>query len=273
MGNESFINAITSKAKWVFSETLKIHRSAPETRVASALSCIEIFSTLYYGDLIKYYPHDPLNSDRDRVIISKGHGSICFYPILADLGFFKMDELKNVGQEGSFLGGIPDPIIPGYETINGSLGHGLGVACGIAVSLKRRKKNQNVIVIVGDGELNEGSNWEAINFAAHHKLDNLLLIIDDNKISMLNFSARIINAAPLSEKFAAFGWEISDIDGHDIPALYTAISTCLKSRNKKPKVISAHTVKGRGVPSLENKPLSHIMNIKSEEIDEILRGI
>lgn len=273
MSKNDVVDFIHHKATWVFAETLKIHHLSPDTRVASSLSCIDIFATLCYGNLIKLFPNKPLHEDRDRLIISKGHGSICFYPILADLGFFSSDELGRVGQEGSFLGGIPDPIIPGYETINGSLGHGLGVACGVALSLKRRKRDQNVIVIVGDGEMNEGSNWEAMLFAAQHKLDNLLLIIDDNKISMLNHSAQILNTAQLDDKFKAFGWSADRVNGHDIQSLYSIFTQIIPSRIGKPKVVCADTIKGKGVKSLENKPLSHIMNIKPDEIKSILETL
>lgn len=272
MDQQPLVTALKQKAHWVFEKTLSIHRVAQETRVASSLSCIEIFSVLFYGNLIKYFPDCPLHPDRDRFIISKGHGSISFYPILADLGFFSIDELDRAGQEGSFLGGIPDPVIPGYETVNGSLGHGLGVGCGVSLSLKLKDKSQNVIILTGDGELNEGSNWEAIMFAAHHGLDNLLLIVDDNHISMLDYSRKILNISPLSEKFRVFGWDSSDVDGHDIEALYTLLSKKLAERSGKPKVVVANTIKGRGVPSLENRALSHIMNIRPQEIDEILGG-
>jgi transketolase len=156
---------LKAKARWVWLETLRIHRRAPETRLASSLSPVEIFVALYYGGVLRFNPTQPLTETRDRCIISKGHGSICMYPILADLGFFAMEELEHVCESGSFLGGIPDPVIPGYETVNGSLGHGLGVATGMALGLNRKGSDRDVFVIAGDGELHEGSNWEAAMFA------------------------------------------------------------------------------------------------------------
>jgi len=161
--------ALSEKAKWVWRETLKVHRRAAETRIASSLSPIEIFVALYYGGVLRFDPKKPWAEERDRCIISKGHGSICMYPILADLGFFPMSELERVCVKGGFLGGIPDPVIPGYETVNGSLGHGAGVGTGMALGLKRKKSDRSVFVIVGDGELHEGANWEAFMFASHHK--------------------------------------------------------------------------------------------------------
>lgn len=196
---------LAEKAKWVWRETVSIHRRAPETRLASSLSSIEIFVALYYGNVLKFNSTNPLAPNRDRCIISKGHGSICMYPILADLGFFSLDELQKVCHSGGILGGIPDPIIPGYETINGSLGHGLGVATGVALALNRQKSDNNVFVVTGDGELHEGANWEAIMFASQHNLDNLNLIVDNNSISMLGFTDDIISHKSLANRLMAFG--------------------------------------------------------------------
>ena len=256
------------KIKYVFKETIKIHKKLPETRIASSISPIEIFVALYYGKILKFNPLNPNDENRDRFIISKGHGSISMYPILADLGFFDKKELENVGK--NFLGSIPDPIIPGSETINGSLGHGLGVACGIAKALKLKKNSNNVVVLIGDGELNEGSVWEAIMFASHHKLDNLTLIIDNNKISMLDFSENILNLDSIKEKFEAFKWETYIIENaHNIEETYKNLSFSIPYRNKKPKVVIANTIKAKGL-SFENHPLSHIFSLSSSEIEGII---
>jgi len=192
------------------------------------------------------------------------------YPILADLGFFPMDELLHVCEAGSFLGGIPDPVIPGYETVNGSLGHGLGVAAGIALGLKRKGCDRNVFVVVGDGELHEGANWEAIMFASQYKLDNLHLVVDDNRISMLGYTDDIVSHGPLATRLRAFGWDSLDVDGHDILAVHAALLQQKGQTAGKPKALIARTLKGRGVPGLENAPLSHIMNPKPELIDSLL---
>ncbi len=263
-------DTLQKKAQWVYRETLEIHRRAPEVRIASSLSVVEIFTALYYGNLLKINPADPFWLERDRCIISKGHGSICMYPILADLGFFAMDELTRVCQAGSFLGCIPDPKIPGYETINGSLGHGLGVGAGIALALKRRKASESVFVITGDGELQEGSNWEAFMFASHHRLDNLNVIVDNNRISMLGFTEDAISHGSLSGRLQAFGCEVFEVDGHDVMAVHAALSHMKASANQKPKVLIANTLKGRGIPSLENEALSHVMGIKPEILEKLL---
>ena len=264
---------LRKKVLWVWKETIEIHLRAPETRLASSLSVIEIFVALYYGGVLKFNPIKPLDDKRDRCIISKGHGSICMYPILADLGFFSIDELQNVCKKNSFLGGIPDPVIPGYETVNGSLGHGLGVASGISLALKTKKNKQDVFVITGDGELHEGANWEAIMFASHHKLDNLNLIIDNNKISMLDHTDNIVSHVDLKTRLSSFGWDCEEVDGHDVRALQNLFLKNKNIRNGKPKAIIASTLKGRGVPGLQDAPLSHIINPKPELLQEILKNL
>lgn len=266
---DDFID-LRTKSDWVWRETLGIHRRAPETRLASSLSSIEIFVALYYGGVLRFNPNNPLDEDRDRCIISKGHGSICMYPILADLGYFPMKELQHVCESGSFLGGIPDPVIPGYETVNGSLGHGLGVATGVALGLKRKASNRSVFVVSGDGELHEGANWEAVMFAAQQKLDNLHLIVDDNSISMLGYTDQIVSHGDLSARLSSFGWDCLEVQGHDVLAVQAALHQQKTALNGKPKAVIAKTLKGHGVPGLENAPLSHIINPKPELIDSLL---
>jgi transketolase len=263
---------LKQKALWVRQETLKIHKIAPGTRLASSLSDIEIFVALYYGGILNFNPKNIHWEDRDRFIVSKGHGAISLYPILADLGFFSKEELKRVCREDSFLGSIPDNI-PGFETINGSLGHGLGVACGVALALKRKGINAKVIVLSGDGELFEGAVWEAVMFASHHKLNNLLLIVDNNKISMLDYCKNIIDLEPLEEKFNAFHWNVETVDGHNIEELYVALNDLKKGAGNQPKVLVANTKKGKCVPQLETDPLCHIKSLREDEVDKILKEL
>ena len=266
------IKFMKEKAAWVRKKTLNIHKIAPETRLASSLSDVEIFVALYYGNILKFDPRNIAWEGRDRFIISKGHGAISLYPILADLGYFPAEELNKVCQKGSFLGGIPDIIIPGFETTNGSLGQGLGVACGTAVALKRKKSDSEVFVLLGDGELYEGSVWEAIMFASEHQLDNLIVVIDNNKICMLDYCKNIIDLTPLEKKFRAFNWEVKTIDGHNIEAAYNTLHALKGDRSSRPKVVIADTVKGRGVPQLENDSLCHIKSLKEDEINDLLEG-
>lgn len=261
---------LMDKAHWVWRETLAVHRRAPETRIASSLSSVEIFVALYYGGVLRFNSVNAHDEGRDRCIISKGHGSICMYPILADLGFFAREELYKVCETGAMLGGIPDPTIPGYETVNGSLGHGLGVATGVALGLKGKNSDRSVFVVSGDGELHEGANWEAMMFASQHKLDNLNLIVDDNRISMLGYTDDIVSHGSLFNRIKAFDWECHEVNGHDVEAVRSTLLEVKSQKNGKPKALIAHTLKGRGVPGLENAPLSHIMNPRPELIDSLL---
>ena len=247
-----------------------MHQCAPEIRIASCLSTIEIFTVLYYGKLLNYNFKNTLWQKRDRFIISKGHGAVALYPILADFGLLDKNDLKKICKEGSDLGSIPDCLLSGFEFITGSLGHGLGVACGMAIALKRRKSKSSIFVLMGDGELYEGSVWEAIMFAAHHHLDNLILIIDNNKICMLDYCKNIIDMFPLDKKFEAFRWDVHTVDGHDVEGLAHTLKKLKSDGAGKPKVLIANTVKGKGALCLETDPLCHIKSLKSDEVDRII---
>lgn len=253
-------------------ETLRIHAAAPETRVASSLSAVEIYVCLFYGGLLRHNPANPRDPARDRLIVSKGHGSISLYPILADRGFFPKEELARVCRPGSFLGGIPDPVIPGYETVNGSLGHGPGVGAGMALALKRQGSDRRVVVVTGDGELHEGAVWEAFLFAAQHRLDNLTLIVDDNARCMLDDTARVVDLAPLADKFRAFGWAADEVDGHAVGPLRAALGRARTGDFPGPRAVIAHTIKGKGAPALEGDPLCHIRTLTPQEVEELTGG-
>lgn len=261
---------LREKARWVRRETLRLHRLAPETRLASALSPVEILVALFYGGLLRFRADDRWWEGRDRLIVSKGHGVISLYPILADVGYFPPAELDRIGVEGGVIGVMPDAAVPGFETTNGSLGHGIGVGCGIALALRARGSDRAVFVLCGDGELNAGAMWEATMFASFHGLDNLTLIVDDNKKSMLGHQADILGLAPLDEKFQTFGWRAARVDGHDAGAVHAAIAALKEERSGRPKVLIADTVKGKGVPELESNPICHVLSLKPERIDAIL---
>lgn len=264
--------ALKEKVRWAGRETLKLHKYAPESRIASCLSDIEIFVVLYYGGILSYDSQNLECEHRDRFIISKGHGAVSLYPILADLNFFDKKELRKIGKEESFLCAIPDTTVPGFETINGSLGHGPGVGCGVSMALKIKKLDKKVFVLCGDGELNEGSVWEAIMFASYHKLGNLILIVDDNKISMLDYQRNILGLEPLGEKFATFGWDVKTVDGHNIEQLYFSLVSLKTGNNNKPKVLIANTCKGKGIPQLEGNRLCHVKSLTAEEVNNILEN-
>jgi transketolase len=257
---------LEEKARWVRRETLRIHGVAPETRVASSLSDVETFVALYYGGLLRFDPANPRWDGRDRFILSKGHGGVSLYPILADLGFFDAKLLAEVGRPGSFLGGIPDVLVPGIETTNGSLGLGLGVGCGMALALRRRRSDSRVFVLVGDGELNEGSVWEAVMFAAHQRLANLILIVDANQKSMLGYCERILSLSPLEERFRAFGWRVNSADGHDAHAIHAALAELKADPAELPRALVARTIKGKGVPALEQDELCHVRTLSASQV-------
>lgn len=268
-----FYDFLRAKALKIRRETLQIHKCAPQTRLASSLSPIEIFVALYYGGVIKIDPKDPRREDRDRFIISKGHGAISMYPVLADLGFFESKELDRVCAPDSFLGGIPDTLVPGFETINGSLGHGPSVSCGVAIALRLKGSSSAVFCLVGDGELYEGSVWEAIMFAGEHRLDNLIFIVDNNKVCMLDFCKKILDLEPLEEKFRACKWSAGRVNGHDIEKVHKELMRLKSDLSGRPKVLIADTVKGKGVPSLENDPLCHIKVVPPEELDTLIKDL
>jgi transketolase len=264
------IKELEEKAAWVRKETLKLHMRAPGTRIASSLSDVEIFVSLYYGEILQFDSKNPLWNNRDRLVISKGHGAISLYPILADLGFFEINELNYISTETSFLGNIPDTGIPGFETINGSVGHGLGIACGMALALKKYKSQSKVFILSGDGELNEGSVWEAVAFASFHNLNNIIMIVDNNKMSMLGYQKEILGLEPLEEKLKAFGWYVERHPGNNLFKLHAALEKLKNDKKEKPKALIADTIKGKGIPDLEKDVLSHVRVLNRNEIERIL---
>ncbi len=261
---------LQERSEWVRAETLRLHARAPETRIASSLSDVEILVALCYGGFLDSTADNQDNSERDHLIVSKAHGAVSLYPILADRGFFSLDELQRIGREDALLCPMPDCTIPGIEAINGSLGHGVGVACGMALGKRAKGLKSTVFVVCGDGELNSGAVWEAVMFAARHRLANVVLIVDNNRTSMLGRQKDILALEPLEDKFAAFGWVVRTCDGHDLDALCEAIGGLKCETRNAPKVLIANTVKGKGVPSLEDDPLCHVRSLRLEYIEEIL---
>lgn len=265
------METLLQKATWVQRETLKLHLLSQETRIASSLSDIEIFVVLYYGGILDFLPEDPFWGHRDRFFVSKGHGGVSLYPILADLGFFGMDQLEKIGREDGILTVMPDSAIPGIESTNGALGHGLGVACGTALGLKVRGRKEKVFVLCGDGELNEGAIWEAVMFAGFHQLSNLILIVDNNQMSMLGFQDQILGMEPLDNKFKAFGWRTARVDGHDLNRLYDCLADLKHAEEGSPSVLIADTVKGKSVKKLEGNPLCHVLSLNENDVKETLK--
>jgi transketolase len=240
------------------------------SHVASGLSIVDILAVLYSGG-INVLPRSPNWSDRDRFILSKGHAGAAVYAVLAEVGFFPVEKLATHYQDGSDLSGhVSHKNNPGVELSTGSLGHGLSVACGTAYSLKLRGSASRLFCLMSDGECDEGSNWEAILFAGHHKLDNLVAIVDYNKIQSLASVSETLELEPFVDKFASFSWEVREADGHDHGALRQAISP---SSTGRPVVVIAHTTKGRGVSFMENSVLWHYRAPKGEELARALNEL
>lgn len=233
--------------------------------IPSAYSCLEIVISLFYGNILKY---DKDDIDKDRFIISKGHAAFVLYPILSDLNYFDNLELKKFSNPEGILRVYADHSIPGIEAISGSLGHGLGISAGLALSAKRDKKDYNSFVILGDGECYEGSVWESAMFAAHYELDNLITIVDRNGLCIMDKTENCIKLDSIEEKFKAFGWETVSVDGHSYESLLEGYKI-INNKNGKPKAIIANTIKGKGISFMENKPLWHNKMPMDEQIKSV----
>jgi transketolase len=226
------------------------------SHIGAILSVADIIAVLY-NDIANVDPADPKIPDRDRIILSKGHAGAAIYAALAEKGFFKVEELKTHYADGSRLSGhVSHKGIPGVEFSTGSLGHGLSVGAGMAYGAKKDNKQHKVFVICGDGECDEGAVWEAALVANHYKLNNLVAVIDHNKMQSLDFCENTITLSPFADKWKAFGWNVIDIDGHDHEALRDAFIKAKESIDK-PTVIIANTTKGKGISFMENDILWH----------------
>lgn len=234
------------------------------SHVGSVLSAADVLAVLY-GQVLNVDPEAPQAPDRDRFILSKGHAGAGVYAALAERGFFEKDRLKSHYQNGSTLSGhVSHKGVPGVELSTGSLGHGLGVGTGMALAAKRQGRNWRTFVLLSDGECDEGSNWEAILFAAHHKLDNLVAAIDYNKIQSLASVADTLALEPFADKWRAFGWHVTEVDGHDHDALRAALDVPPGERSQ-PSVVICHTVKGKGVSFMERQVLWHYRTPQGDE--------
>jgi len=231
------------------------------------LSAADILATLYLGGVLNVRPKEPDWAERDRFIMSKGHCSGIFYSTLAARGFFPAEKLRTFMDPLSMLNGHPDRNkLPGVEANTGPLGHGLPIAVGAALAARMQQESWRVFVLTGDGELQEGSNWEAAMTAQHYGLDNLVVVVDRNRIQQGDFTESIIRMDPMAEKWAAFGFRILEVDGHDHGALLSAFDEAFFKG--KPTCIVANTVKGKGVSFAENKPAWHHGVPTREQLEE-----
>lgn len=242
-------------------ELLKATNKAQFGHTGSSLSAVDILVTLYYGKfhdrpVMQFDPQKPGWDGQDYFILSKGHASPTLYAILADLGFFQKEELGHLFQMNSLLQGHPIKKIPGVVLNAGSLAHGLSGALGLAMALKAERNYNRVFCLLGDGELQEGQVWEAAMAAAHYKLDNLVVIVDDNGLQIEGPTRSVMNVDPIVDKFESFGWKTVPVrDGHNFEELFSALEKAIEVQ-RRPSVIIAHTVKGKGVVFAENKSFS-----------------
>lgn len=255
---------LEAKAKWVRTKVLDMAVRSKSGHVSTAFSETELLVALYYGGILRYDPKNIKWEERDRFILSKGQGGIGLYPILADVGYFSLEELDNFAQRNSILGVHTEWNIPGIEVITGSLGHGLPIATGIAQAAKNDGRAHLVFCFLGDAELFEGSNWEACFFAAHSELNNLVCIVDRNGQGVLGFTDEIEGKKdgprlnPLDDKFRAFGFEVREINGHSYEEIFDSLHDVRNRKNNpKPLMVIAHTKKGKGAPLMEDKRLWH----------------
>ena len=262
---------LKKKAIQIRRDILVMLEKAGSGHTGGSLSLVEILTALYYGRL----KHDPKNPDwrqRDKVLLSKGHGCPAIYAVLAGLGYFPREELWSLRKLGSRLQGHPQRGLPGLEISSGSLGQGLSIANGMALANKMDGIDSRIYCIMGDGETNEGQVWEAAMTAAHYGLNNVCGIIDFNKMQIDGFCCDVKALEPYADKWKSFGWHAIEIDGHDFDDILGALDTSAKIKDK-PQVIIAHTIKGKGVSFIENQVRWHGIAPKKEELEKALKEL
>ena len=258
-------------AKRIRIQALKMVHRARASHIGSALSCADIVAVLY-GQIMAVKSTHPNWSERDRFLLSKGHACVAVYAALAECGFFSEKELLNYGQDHSMMMNHISHKVPGVEFSTGSLGHGLPFGVGKALVAKRSGLTWRTFVLLSDGELGEGSNWEALMFAAHHRLDNLIAIVDYNKLQSITTVEETLKVEPLADKVRAFGWAVHELNGHDHLALRAALEHETLEIGK-PTFIIAHTTKGKGVSFMENAVLWHYKSPNDAELSQALAEI
>lgn len=235
--------------------------------VTSALSCIDILVSLYYGNVMRFDAGNPAWDERDRFILSKGQASPALYTILADLGYFNKGELDKFAQKDGKFGVHLQNDVPGVEITSGSLGQGFGVAAGMALGARMNREFHMVFTLLGDGECYEGSIWETAMFASHHSLNNLVAIIDRNYLCVTDFTENLVRLEPMEEKWQSFGWDVKRINGHSFDEILGILSPIRSRRSNRPLMIIADTVKGEGIEPIANIPVWHGVAPKGKEVD------
>ena len=264
------VTLLKKKAAKVRLKILQTALNAGKGHVPPAFSWTDIAVSLFYGGILSLDPSDPEWKDRDRFILSKGHACLTLYVILADLGYYPVEELDSFAGHGTLLPGHPDTLIPGVDAISGSLGHGLSTAAGLAMGARLNHEPWRTFIVMGDGECHEGSVWEAAMLAGHHKLKNLVAIIDRNMLGATDFTENIVKIDPLEDKFLSFGWQCVSIDGHNYEEILSALDSNRLTNNDRPLAVIANTTKGKGVDFMEASPDWHHQLPKGEAVDVAL---
>ncbi|KXG78094.1 Transketolase 1 [Fervidicola ferrireducens] len=266
------LEELTKTARRVRRHIIEMTAEAGSGHPGGSLSCADILVALYFQEM-KIDPKNPNWPDRDRFVLSKGHAAPALYAVLAERGYFPKEELKTLRKINSILQGHPDmKKTPGVDMTTGSLGQGLSAANGMALAGKLDGKSYRVYVLLGDGELEEGQVWEAAMAAAHYKLDNLTAFVDHNGLQIDGPIVQVMSPEIIQEKFRAFGWHVIDVDGHDFEDILRAIEEA-KSTKGRPTVIVARTVKGKGVPYMENQVDWHGKAPSREQAEEALKAL
>jgi len=261
--------ALEEKSRKIRIDILNAVHKAGKGHIGGAFSIVDVLVSLFYRGVLKFDSENPSWEFRDRFILSKGHSGIGLYAVLADLGYFSRNELDHLNR-GELLGEHPDPRIPGIETVTGSLGHGLSIASGMALADKHDRNERKTFVLLGDAECYEGSVWEAAMFASHHELRNLCAIVDRNGLGILGTTESINKLEPFGQKWMAFGWDVLEIDAHDLLALDRAWNHVVLKKDSRPTVIIAKSVKGKGVSFMENEPSWHHGGIDDLKLSQAL---
>lgn len=259
-------------ARRIRTDCLKMTSRGGSSHIGSCLSVVDILAVLYSTSL-RHKPSEPEWTGRDRCILSKGHAGAAMYAALAESGYFPTEQLETHYQNGSKLSGhVSHKDVPGVEFSTGSLGQGLSVASGMAYALKLRSSSSRVFAILSDGECDEGSVWEAMLFSSHHRLDNLVVFVDYNKIQSLSPVSETLGLEPFAQKWQSFGWAVREVNGHNHDEIRTALDA-LPIAPARPSCILAHTTKGKGVSFMENSVLWHYRTAKGAEFEDALKEL
>ncbi len=270
--NQKLIKRLNSIAKQVREDIVRTSFLSKSAHIAASLSAVDILVALYF-EILNVNSDDPFSSDRDRFILSKGHACLGLYATLKRAGFINQVQLESFCRDGGCLGGHPElGRIAGLEASTGSLGHGLSIGEGMALSSKHDKKKNKVFVLLGDGECNEGTVWEAAMSSSHFKLDNICAIIDYNKLQATGKTQDVMSLEPLKSKWHAFGWEVKEINGHRMNEIVATLKRAPFKKNK-PSLVIAHTIKGKGISFMENKLIWHYRPPNQKEMNRALKEL